>query len=93
MRTPNLGTVFYAPGDPSGIRDIPGLVRFMQEREQRVAAAINALAAGHLDQVHTEPTKRRDGDLRYADGSDWDPGAGKGIYAYNGSAWVQMVAL
>lgn len=92
MRTPNLGTVFYAPGDPSGIRDIPGLVRFMQEREQRVAAAINALAAGHLDITTVEPPKPRDGDIRYADGVNFMPNGigGAGIWYYNGTIWIQL---
>lgn len=93
MRTPNLGTVFFAPQDPSNIRDVAGLIRYIRDLELRTATAINAVAAGHLDPVHVEPPKPRDGDFRYADGSDWDPGSGKGIYAYNGTTWVQMVAL
>ena len=31
--------------------------------------------------VATEP------DIRYANGTDWDPGSGKGFYYYDGSAW------
>ena len=36
--------------------------------------------------------KPRAGDIRYADGSDWNPGGtGEGIYFYNSSAaWVKL---
>lgn len=30
------------------------------------------------------------GDIRYADGTGWDPGSGKGYYGWNGSYWEPM---
>lgn len=39
---------------------------------------------------HAPPPKLFDGLIRYADGSDWDPGSGKGLYQYQGSAWVKL---
>ena len=35
-----------------------------------------------LEQTNGEPSKARDGDIRYADGTNWNPGAGRGIYVY-----------
>lgn len=35
-----------------------------------------------MQQRHVAPDKPRDG-LFYADGSDWDPGSGKGIYRFD----------
>lgn len=92
MRVPNLGSVSFTPADPGEINNFPELMRWLREREQRYAAAISALADGHLDQVHAEPLKPRDGDIRYADGTDWDPGSGKGIYYRNDatSSWVKL---
>ena len=46
-----------------------------------------------LQQTNVAPEKVRDGDIRYADGSDWNPGAtGEGIYFYNETtaAWVKL---
>ena len=54
-----------------------------------------------LEPTHVEPgsttigvfkDKPRAGDIRYADGSDWNPGGtGEGIYFYNSSAaWVKL---
>jgi hypothetical protein len=40
-------------------------------------------------------TKPRGGIIVFADGTEWDPGSGRGLYAYNDntSAYVQIVAL
>ena len=88
MRTPNLGSVGYVPDQaPASPADIP---RFLNEELLKIQAAIQALAAGHLDKQHVAPTKPRDGDIRYADGAAWNPGAGAGIYWFNGSAWTKL---
>ena len=34
---------------------------------------------------------KRLGDVRYADGTDWNPvSGGEGIYFYNGTLWVKL---
>ena len=46
-----------------------------------------------LEPTNVAPTKPRDGDIRYADGANWNPGSGQGIYAYidDGSpAWEKL---
>lgn len=91
MRTPNLGTVFYAPSEPP--EDAAETRRFLRDELQKISIAITALALGHLDKTNVAPLKPREGDIRFADGANWNPGAGKGIYAHNGTAWVQVQAL
>lgn len=93
VRTPTLGSVFYSPGDPSSITTLPDMVRFIRDENLKQAAAFDALAAGHLDKVYVVPTKPRDGDLRYADGTSWNPGGGKGLYMHNGSVWTLIKAI
>lgn len=88
MRTPNIGSIQYSPGQvPS---DPAQMQAFMRDELNKMAAAINALAAGHLDKQTVAPLKPRDGDIRYADGTSWNPGAGVGIYAFLGAAWVKL---
>lgn len=43
-----------------------------------------------VERVHAAPTKPQDGQLAYADGSDWNPGSGRGVYRYDSTsvAWV-----
>ena len=40
--------------------------------------------------LHAEPDRPREGKVVYADGTDWNPGSGKGLYVYDGSAWVAL---
>ena len=88
MRTANLGTVGYSPSNPP--QDAAQMRRFLFEELTKVSTAITALAAGHIDVTHVAPPKPRDGDIRYADGTDWNPGSGVGIYYYKSSAWVLL---
>lgn len=88
MRTPNLGTVSYAPDQ---VPDDPEeLKRFLRSEFQKLQSAIQLLAKGHLDKTTVAPAKPRDGDFVYADGTFFNPGSGVGIYYYKGatSAWV-----
>ena len=36
------------------------------------------------------PKKPREGMIVIADGSSWNPGAGKGAYEYKSGAWVKL---
>ncbi len=41
-------------------------------------------------QVEPKATILRKGMIAYADGTNWNPGAGEGVYYYNGAAWVKL---
>lgn len=41
-------------------------------------------------QSDVAPVKPRKGDIRYADGTNWNPGSGAGFYGYTGSAWTKF---
>jgi len=43
---------------------------------------------GQFDVLTSAPDKPRRGLVVYADGTDWNPGSGEGLYRYNGSTWV-----
>lgn len=85
MRDTTISTAFYAPGEQP--EDAAEMRRFLLGELQKISAAITALAAGHLDKTHVAPTKPRDGNIRYADGTNWNPGSGEGAYIYYGAAW------
>lgn len=40
-----------------------------------------------LDQWNAAPARPQDGMVCYADGTNWNPGAGQGVYVYRGGAW------
>lgn len=63
------------------------LVRYLQEELRRISETVNDISDGHLDKVHVEPPRPREGDIRYADGSDWNAGQGENLYYFDGTVW------
>jgi len=56
-----------------------------------ISVAINGNADGHIDMVYASPLRPKKGDIRYADGTTWNPGSGEGIYYYNAAgSWVAL---
>jgi hypothetical protein len=54
----------------------------------RIVDAINQIHDHEI--FHNEPDKLYDGMIRYADGTDWNPGSGEGLYERNNGAWVKL---
>ena len=53
--------------------------------EQALAASQDVV---QFKEWHEEPPKPRSGQVYFADGTDWDPGSGQGMYVYDGAAFV-----
>lgn len=88
MRPVNKNSIFYAPGNIPN--DLEGLGRYLQDELYRIQATFQALAAGHIDMTYVAPDKPREGDIRLADGTDWDPGSGQGLYCYYNGVWNKL---
>lgn len=88
MRTTNINSYGYVPNSPPS--DSKDIGVYVYNELVRIAGVLSLVAAGHLDKSYAAPSKPRDGDVRYADGTSWNPGSGAGIYYYNGSAWVKL---
>jgi hypothetical protein len=43
-----------------------------------------------LKELHTEPARLYTGLTVLADGSDWNPGSGQGVYTYYDGAWHKL---
>jgi hypothetical protein len=56
----------------------------------RLSDVLFNLDVMRLEQTNVAPNKPRDGDMRYADGTNWNPGSGAGIYAYIGTSWTKL---
>ena len=57
----------------------------------KVGDIIFNLDTFRLEPTHTPPSKPRSGDVRYADGTNWDPGGtGEGIYAFFNNTWNKL---
>lgn len=58
------------------------LAQWAQDQMQRLADAIDALENGARIVHFKVPTRPRTGHLYYADGTNWNPGSGEGLYEY-----------
>src|SRR5687768_8080816 len=81
----------YEP-DPIGTpKNLEDLTAYIQRELQRLANAIGKET--DLEVLHAEPSKKKEGLLVSADGEDWNPGSGKGLYVWLGGRWnlVQVI--
>jgi hypothetical protein len=70
---------------PAGL---PAAARqYLREELQRIAMALASVDNLDLIQDNAEPAKYSDGRVVYADGSNWNPGSGEGLYARYNSTW------
>lgn len=85
MAVSNNTSFRYSPGivpnDPAQLRT------FLAQEFINIKLALEAAHDGFLEKQYAQPPKRFDGDIRYADGTSWNPGSGAGIYYYNGTTW------
>ena len=63
------------------------VVEYLQRVMPQIAEGLRLFDDSLLNKTHVEPDKREAGMVRYADGSDWNPGEGEGYYFHDGSAW------
>lgn len=64
---------------------------FVSGELSKISFAIDQISMGHLDVQNVAPSKPRQGDMRYADGTNWNPSGGEGIYFFNAAgAWVKL---
>ena len=75
----------YAPEQvPSDPKELPA---FLQRELVRLQTSLNAIADGQEDITEVAPAKPREGMRRFADGTNWNPGSGRGLYLYSNAAW------
>lgn len=63
---------------------------FDREAGLKSLAVIEGSDVLRVDMTNSAPAKPREGHIRFADGTNWNPGGGKGIYAYYSGAWNKL---
>lgn len=65
---------------------------FFAEELEKISMALTELETPWviLSAQHEEPSKRKEGMVVNADGTDWDPGSGAGLYEYIGGSWNKL---
>src|SRR3990167_3465543 len=72
---------------PSSVEDVPA---YLGRAMPIVATALHTFSQSLLEKSNVVPVKLEEGMIRYADGTNWNPGSGIGLYQYRGSAWVKL---
>lgn len=80
----------YSPSRGVNITTVDALRNYVDAELKRISQALNETTALDLRPVHVEPNKPREGMIVFADGTDWNPGSGKGVYNYSGAVWVKL---
>lgn len=68
------------------------LAFYVQEQLEILSALLQGMnvTAIQLAVLNVAPTRPREGLVVFADGTNWNPGSGKGVYVYASSAWVKL---
>jgi len=73
------------PADP---KDLP---QYLNQELTNIEAAQNGpFPFVSLQKLTVAPTKVWEGMTVLADGTNWNPGAGAGVYCYYGAAWAKL---
>ena len=81
------GQYIYNPTTPPA--EEGQLRAYLLSELQRVSEAILESVTPPL--FYAEPKNAQEGLIVRADGTDWDPGSGAGLYIYRSAAWVLIV--
>lgn len=87
----DAGYTYHVEPPPDGGSPQDVLTWALQELT-KASTVINNLAAGRCELAYKPPPRPRDGMVRMADGTSWDPGGGRGYYGYNSAtaSWVKL---
>lgn len=81
------GSGVFQPEDLAEARTLEELSAYVQREFRRLSQAVALGWSRHMDPLHVAPGKPRDGDVAFADGTDWNPGSGVGAYIFYAAAW------
>jgi hypothetical protein len=81
----------YEPQIPQGIRSVDDLTRYLFNELQELARCLGGVETIVLSKRNVTPEKTVDGNVQYADGTNWNPDSGPGIYFWNGATWQRLV--
>ena len=72
---------------PALVPTVEGLPKFLQEELRAIEDEFNLGMMYNVRFLDVAPLKPREGNVCGADGVNWNPGAGKGVYCYYTGAW------
>lgn len=77
----------YTPGLSGDVKSVEELLTYVQKEFDAISREQTETTALDLRPVFVEPKRPREGMIIFADGTEWDPGDGKGAYVYKDGDW------
>ena len=68
-------------------QDMQNLISYVYRELQSISKAFDGVQAVQLTETFVAPKRYQKGTICFADGVHWNPGSGKGFYAYDGTSW------
>lgn len=78
------------PGPVQQNRELSELGQWAEREFEALGRQFTNFDTVQQNVLHVEPQRPRDGMIAYADGTNWDPGEGEGVYGYVGGAWTLL---
>lgn len=80
----------YNPAQLSGNPSLEDLRKYLERELRRISEVIEAPDTISIRVRHEAPAKLYAGLIAFADGTDWNPGSGRGLYEYRVASWVKL---
>lgn len=80
----------YQPQKAPAIETVEELRRYLDDELRAIAREMETPEFVVFQVRHVEPTRPAAGMIAFADGTDWDPGSGRGLYEYRTSSWQKL---
>jgi hypothetical protein len=78
----------YEPSPFAG-GNLDSLRSYIENELRKLAEALKMIQSSQI-KLQAQPAKVYDGLLAYADGTNWNPGGGEGLYMYYNSTWNKL---
>lgn len=82
--------VLYKSEPVSNVGSLEELLAYVRRELESIEVAFLNTLPKEVEMLHAEPVRVKEGLIVGADGSDWDPGGGQGVYAYYNSTWNKL---
>lgn len=80
----------YLPENPPLVETVEEVVQWVFEQLQQLGKSMQETLTLELRASAAEPERPREGMIVFADGTNWDPGSGAGVYVYRSSGWRRL---
>jgi hypothetical protein len=70
--------------------ELQALSEYVEREFRRLGGLLKAFETIDMNELNAEPERPRDGQVVWADGTNWNPGSGAGIYARISGSWTKL---